>query len=493
MKGSRFQSTSQKIKMTLAALATSSCFAMRTNADPVIGCPSVFKVNSNSSMDSDYQLRLNAQARQFVQLLIDSQKKDLSSSDRQKRLEVAQSILEELKTLHPEVSELIRQEWLSRLTGSESGFQMRLARLTIAIQTLERSIVALRSQSMELAEWMILKDSLVDPAARTELGGLLEAGQGPGSGGDELEIRMSRYVTLDRNGISIELDARAFGGHTRTVLGALSLPDGSVLTRSDDRTLILWKSEGDKFILSQKLGQVDNNDQDQGHTSYITGARVLLDGRILSWSNDRTLILWKQERGLFIIDKRLGDPDNNEAGNGHVSWINGADELPNGRILSWSGDHTLILWKLENERFVIEQRLGKVRNAKLQMGHVASVNGAQVLSNGKIMSWSSDQTLILWKLVNDQFTFDQRIGIANGGDIRKGHIISVQMARALPDGNVISNDFTQRLLLWALELPNPVRLKVDNLSKELDSLKAELSALRAQEAPGDASRVNSEL
>ena len=57
------------------------------------------------------------------------------------------------------------------------------------------------------------------------------------------------------------------------------------------------------------------------------------DGRILSWSNDKTLRLSDGQSGapLAVLD-------------GHAEAITGVQLLTDGRILSWSYDNTLRLW-----------------------------------------------------------------------------------------------------------------------------------------------------
>ena len=72
------------------------------------------------------------------------------------------------------------------------------------------------------------------------------------------------------------------------VRGALQLADGRLLTWSEDKTARLWAADG-------ALGPVL-----RGHTGPVSGALQLADGRLLTWSSDTTARLWPLERSLLV-------------------------------------------------------------------------------------------------------------------------------------------------------------------------------------------------
>jgi WD40 repeat protein len=111
---------------------------------------------------------------------------------------------------------------------------------------------------------------------------------------------------------------------------------------------------------------------------------------------------------------------------GHTSFVEGAMPLVDGRILSWSRDNTLRLW---------DGATGSLL-AMLE-GHTRPVSGAAVLANGRILSWSGDKTLRLWDG-------------ATGSPLAMldGHTDRVFGAMALADGRIVSWSGDKTLRLW---------------------------------------------
>ena len=145
----------------------------------------------------------------------------------------------------------------------------------------------------------------------------------------------------------------------------------------------------------------------EGHTGGINGAIQLKDGRILSWSHnfdfhDSPLHLWKEDGTLLAILE------------GHTDYIHCAMVVTNERILSWSLDNTLRLWEADGTSLIILE------------GHSNSVNGAFQLPDGRILSWSDDHTLQLWTSEGTPLiTFEGHTGSVIGAEvISKGHILS---------------------------------------------------------------------
>ena len=186
---------------------------------------------------------------------------------------------------------------------------------------------------------------------------------------------------------------RVLEGHLGPVFGARVLPDGRILSWSHagDYTLRLWDGHTGAPLATLA-----------GHTDFIRDVKVLGDGRILSWEIG-TLRLWDGVTGAPLVT---------------LDEVAGFDLLPDGRILSWSGswDRTLRLR---------DGRTGALL-ASLA-GHTDFVVGARGLDDGRILSWAFDKTLRMWDGQSD-------VCVAT----LVGHTGPVQRAQPLSDGRILS-------------------------------------------------------
>jgi WD40 repeat protein len=211
----------------------------------------------------------------------------------------------------------------------------------------------------------------------------------------------ARWPSLEEPGSGL---LQVLTGHEGWVEGAHLLPDGRVLSWSRDRTLRLWD-------LATSTAQVLT-----GHTGAVRGAQLLPDGRVLSWGDDRTLRLWNLATGTVqvLTGHRL---------------IAGAQLLPDGRVLSWGDDRTLRLWDLATG------------TAQVLTGHTRAVRGARLLPDGRVLSWGDDRTLRLWDLATST------------AQVLTGHKGWVEGAQLLSDGRLLS--WGHETLLWNLSTGTP--------------------------------------
>lgn len=525
------QRIAHRLILTLVHFLPLAAFCMKANSIPIITCESGFGIKPYTPDNQDYDLHKEKQARQLVQLLIDSQNLELTTDERRSHLSDAKRILKELMASNPKIVELINKEWLVRHASSVEELDARRARLTSEIRSLEQQIRSLKKQSTALLEWRIVDDSDWEPDGATKLQQMVLDSGRRGPQGRRLTVKQQRYIVADHIAPPIEIDA-SFNGHKEIVSGALLLSDTEILSWSDDHTLIIWKRVGEEFIFDQQLGEPNNTNKKKGHTDWVEGAEVLMDGRILSWSTDHTLTLWKLVKGTYVVSQILGQEDSDGLTDGHTDVVKGAKQLLDGKILTWSGDttliiwkpsrgrfivhrklgvprnsdpevghtdqvieaimhsdgrilswsrdRTLILWKLNNAEFSIDQRLGEPQNTDPKRGHTHDVLGAEFLPNGKILSWSSDRTLLIWKSVKGQFVIEHRLGELWNKDLDKGHRDQITHAHMLSDGSIASIDREDRGLYWRFSFPDAIQKKVDLLASELNLRRGKLSQLEAQ-------------
>jgi WD40 repeat protein len=203
-------------------------------------------------------------------------------------------------------------------------------------------------------------------------------------------------------------------GHTRSVNGALALPDGRLLSWSDDHTLRLWDGASGACLAVL-----------EGHTEWVNGALALADGRLLSWSesifSEKPLRLWDGQSGacLAVLE-------------GPAYGIKGALALADGRLLSWGKDGNLRLWDGTSGACLAVLK-----------GHTEWVNGALALADGRLLSWAdtehtlADNNLRLW---------DGTSGVCLA--VIEGHTDKVKGALALADGSLLSWSKDKTLRLW---------------------------------------------
>jgi APAF-1 helical domain/WD domain, G-beta repeat len=156
--------------------------------------------------------------------------------------------------------------------------------------------------------------------------------------------------------------SQTFTGHRGEVTALAVLPDGRVVSGSQDQTLRVWDVDsGASRVL-------------EGHTDQVTALAVLPDGRVVSGSCDHTLRVWDV------------DSDASRALEGHKSWVWALAVLPDGRVVSGSCDHTLRVWDVDSDA------------SRVLEGHRGWVWALAVLPDGRVVSGSEDWAVILWDL-----------------------------------------------------------------------------------------------
>jgi WD40 repeat protein len=180
---------------------------------------------------------------------------------------------------------------------------------------------------------------------------------------DWIWLRNAQRVEL----VPIQPCIATFEGHTEAVTGALILPDDNVLSWSEDKTLRVW--DGKSFCCRTTL---------VGHDGGVRGALLLPADRVLSWANDRSPRIWNYQSG-----------ECQAVLSGHTRATRGALLLPDGNLVTWAEDHALRVWDAVTGACL----------ATLE-GHADWIRGALILDNDTLVSWSDDKTLRIWDTKN---------------------------------------------------------------------------------------------
>jgi len=170
----------------------------------------------------------------------------------------------------------------------------------------------------------------------------------------------SAYKTITILDIETGEIKKKFSGHTDFITSLVQLPDDSLISGSEDKTIRRWDIN-DKGIKIKEFNKLN------GHSSGISSLVRLLDGSLASGSLDNSIKIWDIERGEII--KTL---------TGHKSPVLSLVVLNDGSLASGSDDKTIRIWNIKQETTI------KI------LGHTSSVRSLVVLKDGSLASGSYD-------------------------------------------------------------------------------------------------------
>jgi len=191
-------------------------------------------------------------------------------------------------------------------------------------------------------------------------------------------------------------------GHSAYVNAVAALPNGDIVTGSDDNTAIIWNAEG-------KLKKVMC-----GHTHSVNDVAVLTNGDIITGSDDNTVVIWSAEGELKQV-LSVG------------SAVSALAALQNGGIVTGLDNTTAIIWSANGEQ------------KRVLRAHTGPVSAVAVLPIGDIVTGSGDKTAIIWSAEGEQKT------------VLRGHTDYVMAVAGLLDGSIITGSEDNTAIIWSAE------------------------------------------
>ena len=232
-------------------------------------------------------------------------------------------------------------------------------------------------------------------------------------------------------------------GHVDTVRAVAPMGPTSCVSASDDKTLRIWEGLGGSGkgspppVCAQVL---------QGHTAAVWAVCVISGPpcRVVSGSWDHTLRVWDPTTGTCV--RTLA---------GHSDTVNALVTLPGNRVASGGGDRCIRVWApLHGEDGAQEDQAGSGQPGiapagaaplceRVCWGHTSTVYALAALPDGRIVSGSGDGTLRLWGASG---TSCERVMKSGSGSV-SGTVCALDTLGA---GRVVSGSTDRMVSIWNL-------------------------------------------
>jgi hypothetical protein len=246
-----------------------------------------------------------------------------------------------------------------------------------------------------------------------------------------------------------DLEADRLTGHTDIVVGVAALDGGRVVTWSDDRTLRVWdvRKRAAVSVLT-------------GHTAAVTGAVAAHDGRIVSWASDRTVRSWRADGMLDAtfehpvrVSRAAPLPDGGIAtlaDDGIRAWVGLAKAhfCPVARPLALrvTGDQVVAFAAEDPALHVMTTSTGA---SSVVVAHAETVLGIEGTRRG-LLSWSKDGAVLDW-----QGTVAMGADpAASRGAVRDLALFSGGVVTAHATGRTCMTDLVSGRVTWSADEPD---------------------------------------
>jgi len=125
------------------------------------------------------------------------------------------------------------------------------------------------------------------------------------------------------------------------------------------------------------------------HTSYVYCLYILNDGRLVSGSDDKSIIIYN--KNTYQPDLIIKE---------HNSYISYIIQLSSGELVTSSGDITIKIFIIKEVQYEVLQTLNY---------HTQYINKIIELKDKKLVSCSDDSSIIFYSKDNNEFTKDYQI------------------------------------------------------------------------------------
>lgn len=193
---------------------------------------------------------------------------------------------------------------------------------------------------------------------------------------------------------------QTLAGHTRKVTVLAVMPDGKLVSGSNDNTVRVWENDRCAFALV-------------GHTDWVSALTVLSDGKLASGSWDKTVRVWDVASSACLLNIFAG------------SYVHALAALPDGKLASCSGDDKVRVWKEDGTCL------------STISGHTSMVRTLVLLPDGRLVSCADDRTLCVWDTASGSCT-----------TLLKKHTQWVRAVAVMHDGKLATGSVDKRVRVW---------------------------------------------
>ena len=160
---------------------------------------------------------------------------------------------------------------------------------------------------------------------------------------------------------------RTLKGHTCWVRCLIEMPDGTLISCSQDKAIKFWNLSKGKCVKTL-----------YGHSDKVFCLLLLKNGDLASGSRDKTVKIWNMESGECIRTLE-----------GHTSWIWGLEFTEKHDLITCSSDGSIKIWSLSSGQCL-----------KSLVGHEGGISSIKAFSSEVLYSGSYDNTIKVWDLTS---------------------------------------------------------------------------------------------